>query len=133
MGRLTVISVTGTTFHSACRLEYHGPNYNDGWLGFGPAKHHHPASRIGKVFREDENFRINHGIMIEVEDTILFRAGEEAVKKYSSGMYLVGVRDCVSFSADLVRECRLNVPSVSMTPYGFIFILAAWNPYEKLW
>jgi hypothetical protein len=64
---------------------------------------------------------------------VIYKAGQTAAKKYSTGPYVVGVRDCVSFSADLVRACHLNVPAVNMTPYGLILILAVWNQYRRLW
>jgi hypothetical protein len=133
MGRLTVMSVTGAVPHSACQLEYDGPRYSDGWLGFGPSKHRSPATSIGKVFHDDESYRMNHGITIEVNDTILYKAGQKAEKMYTTGPYAVGIRDCVSFSADLVRACHLNVPAINFTPYGLILILAVWNPYKRLW
>ena len=133
MGRLTVISVTGAVPHSACHLEYDGPRYQAGWLGFGPSKHRSPATKTGHVFHDDESYRMNHGIAIEVLDTVLYQAGQAAAKMYCTGPYIVGVRDCVSFSADLIRACYLNVPAVNMTPYGLILILAVWNDYERLW
>ncbi|SIO35626.1 hypothetical protein SAMN05444166_4051 [Singulisphaera sp. GP187] len=133
MGQLSIISVTGAVPHSACKLEFNDIKYKDDWLGFGPSTHRSPATRVGKVFHDDESYRMNHGIRIHVTDTVLAKAGEKVARQYSTGSYVVCVRDCVSFSADLIRACRLNVPLVNMTPYGLILILAVWNKYEELW
>jgi len=133
LGQLSIISVTGAVPHSACKLEYDDIDYQDDWLGFGPSTHRSPASKVGKVFHDDETYRLNHGIRIAVNDTLLAKAAAKVSQKYSSGSYVVCVRDCVSFSADLARACELNVPLVNMTPYGLILILAVWNRYEKLW
>jgi hypothetical protein len=132
MGQLWIISVKGAVPHSACYFDYAAENDKDGWLGFGPEAHRRPAS-AGKVYTDDETYRLNHGIIIEVEDTVLAQAAEKARKQYSSGPYVLGVRDCVSFSADVARYCNLNVPLINMTPYGLIQILAVWNKYEKIW
>lgn len=133
MGLLSVISVTGAVPHSACKLVFDDLKYKDDWLGFGPSAHRSPATKVGTVFHDDETYRINHGITIKVTDTVLSKAGEKTARRYATGPYIVGVRDCVSFSADLIRACELNVPLVNMTPYGLILILAVWNKYEELW
>jgi hypothetical protein len=133
MGRLSIISVTGAVPHSACYFDYDGSFAPKAWLGFGPSKHRSPATTHGKVFTDDESYRENHGIIFRVNDTVMHAAAEKAVEKYSTGPYVVTVRDCVSFSADVARWCNLNVPVINMTPYGLILILAVWNDYEKRW
>lgn len=132
MGQLWIISVKGAVPHSACFFDYHAEEQKDGWLGFGPAKHRRPISS-GKVFTDDETHRLNHGIIFDIGDTVLAKAAEEAREQYSSGPYILGVRDCVSFSADVARCCNLSVPLINMTPYGLIQILAVWNSYTKKW
>src|SRR4051812_42675030 len=132
MGQLWIISVKGAVPHSACFFDYEAADQKDGWLGFGPATHRRPVSS-GKVFTDDETYRLNHGISFEVIDTVMSEAADKARKQYSSGPYVRGTRDCVSFSADVARLCNLNVPLINMTPYGLIQILAVWNDYVKKW
>ena len=133
MGQVSIISVTGAVPHSACKLEYDSIDYQDGWLGFGPSRHRTPITKTGTVFTDDESYRMNHGIRIKVNDTVLARAAARVTRKYSTGSYVLCVRDCVSFSADLARGCEMNVPDINMTPYGLILILAVWNRYEEIW
>ena len=135
MGKLSIISVGGAFyhFHSACHFEYDDLTYANGWLGFGPSIHNKPATVQGEVFTDDESARVNHGITLTVLDARLCQAARETKAQYSSGPYVVTVRDCVSFSADVARRCGLGVPAVNFTPYGLIQILALWNPYERKW
>jgi hypothetical protein len=133
MGQLWIISVTGAVPHSACHFAYTGPNYQDSWLGFTPSVHRKPYSSHGKVDTDSEAHRINHAIIFEVVDTVMAEATKRVTQKYSSGPYILGVRDCVSLSADVARQCGLGVPAINMTPYGLIEILAFWNNYENKW
>jgi hypothetical protein len=132
MGQLWIISVTGAVPHSACFFDYESEPAKNGWLGFAPAAHRRPVSS-GKVYTDDETYRLNHGIIFDVVDTVLAEAARKAKEQYSSGPYILGVRDCVSFSADVARYCNLGVPLINMTPYGLIQILAVWNKYVKKW
>jgi hypothetical protein len=132
MGQLWIISVKGAVPHSACFFDYDSGSENDGWLGFGPATHRRPVSS-GKIFTDDETYRLNHGIIFDVVDTVMSQAADQASEDYSSGPYILGVRDCVSFSSDVARYCNLNVPLINMTPYGLIQILAVWNVFVKKW
>jgi hypothetical protein len=132
MGKLWVISVKGAVPHSACYLEYEGSQWANGWLGFAPAAHRRPAGR-GKIYTDDESYRVNHGIILQVGDAALAAAADEVTTDYEDAFYVLGVQDCVSFSAELVRQCGLLVPDVNFTPFGLILILAVWNPYEKRW
>lgn len=136
MGRLSIISVGDGFyhFHSACHFEYDDLTYANGWLGFGPSIHNMPVTTLGKVFTEDESARVDYGITLAVPDARLSQAARETKAQYSSEPYVVTVRDCVSFSADVARRCGLGVPVVfNFTPYGLIQSLAVWNPYERKW
>jgi hypothetical protein len=126
MGRLKIISVTGAVPHSACHFDFADIKYKDCWRGFGPAEHHSPAGK-GKVFTDDETHRINHWITFKVDDTTLIQACSKVSAAYQNASYLVGGVDCVSFSADVARQCGLGVPLVNLTPYGLIKILQLWN------
>lgn len=124
MAQLTIISETGM-FHSACRCTF-GTSVQ--WYGFKPKAHRSPKGP-GFVDRSDRTSSINHTITFEVDDALLRSAISAAVGMYDDTEYTVGVRDCVSFSADLARKARLRVPSVNISPYGFIQTLALWNEY----
>jgi hypothetical protein len=136
MGQLWIISVKGAVPHSACYFDYANGKDQDGWLGFGPAKHRSPGwprATPGKVFTDDETHRINHGVIFTVPDARLLGASKEVAAEYGAKSYRVGVVDCVSFSAEVARRCGLGVPLVNMTPFGLIEVLAFWNPYVRKW
>lgn len=131
MGKLKIISVTGAMPHSACFFDFADIKYQDGWRGFAPAAHRSPVG-AGKVYTDDESGRINHSITFEVPDPTLLRACNSVTAQYSSRTYRVLICDCVSFSADVARECGLILPRVNMTPYGLIKILQAYNQYVEV-
>ena len=53
----------------------------------------------------------------------------KVTRDYTGATYVLSVKDCVSFSADIARRAGLAVPPVNITPYGFLEILAVWNDY----
>lgn len=122
MAELMIISETGM-FHSACRFTF---SDSVQWRGFQPARRRNPVSP-GKVERVDRTQYINHFVRISVNEAVLRRAMNAVTTEYSSKEYVLGGVDCVSFSADVARECRLRVPRVNMSPYGFIRMLTVWN------
>jgi hypothetical protein len=124
MAELMIISETGM-FHSACRFTL---SSSVEWRGFQPARSRTPVGR-GKVERVDRTPHINHFIRFDVDESVLRRAMNTVTTDYASKNYVLGVVDCVSFTADVARECRLRVPRVNMTPYGFIRVLTWWNDY----
>ncbi|MCA9063608.1 MAG: hypothetical protein KDA96_11130 [Planctomycetaceae bacterium] len=128
MAVLKIISETGM-FHSACCCTYSEPS-TESWYGFLPAVHRRPVSK-GKVDFADRSDKINHYITFEVNEGRLKKAVKATVAEYAEKDYILMVSDCVSFSADLARRCRLKVPRVNMTPYGFIEVLSWWNDYIK--
>lgn len=131
MGKLQIISVTGSMPHSACFFDYADITYRDGWRGFAPAAHRTPIG-AGRVYDTDESGRINHQITFEVPDTTLLNACNSVTAKFANARYILGVRDCVSFSADVASACGLGVPLINMTPYGLIRILQAHNQYVSV-
>lgn len=131
MGKLQIISVTGAMPHSACFFDYADITYRDGWRGFAPAAHHSPIG-AGKVYTDDESGRLNHQITFEIPDTTLLQACNSVTAKYSSRRYIVTICDCVSFSADVARQCGLGVPLINTTPWGLIKILQAYNSYVSV-
>jgi hypothetical protein len=124
MAELLIISETGM-FHSACRCTW-GTKVQ--WFGFKPIEHRRPAGK-GFVDTSDRTSQINHQISFTVNDTALLLAVDTVSKQYDGAEYILGVRDCVSFSADLAWNAGLTVAHVNMTPYGFILYLAARNEY----
>ena len=124
MAELMFISETGM-FHSACRCTW-GTVVE--WYGFKPLKHRSPAGK-GMVDRSDRSAFINHSITFEVNDALLHAAVGKVARDYATKTYVVTVCDCVSFTADVARQAQLKVPLLNFTPYGFIEVLAIWNPY----
>ena len=126
MAELMFISETGM-FHSACRCTWGG---GVEWYGFKPRAHRSPAGP-GMVDRSDRSAFKNHSISFDVNDALLISAVRAVAREYADRTYVVTVCDCVSFTADVARRVRLKVPSVNITPYGFIQILALWNSFER--
>lgn len=137
MGQLWFISVKGAVPHSACKFDYADTKYADGWLGFAPSIPLQTGWSIpgvrGKVFTDDEGYRINHGIIFEIPDAGLLYAAKEVRSAYEIKNYVLGVCDCVSFTADVARQCGLGVPLLNLTPYGLIEALGLWNKCVKKW
>jgi hypothetical protein len=125
MAELMFISETGM-FHSACCCTW--GNVVE-WYGFKPQRHRSPAGQ-GFVDRSDRSAFINHSVKFDVKDVTLRAAIEKIAAKYANKTYAVTVCDCVSFTADVARAIGLKVPLVNITPYGFIQVLAFWNPHK---
>lgn len=130
MGLLKIISVTGAVPHTACHFDFSDIKYQDCWRGFGPAAHRSPMG-AGKVYTDDESYRINHGIFFDVSDSTLVQACNTVTALYHERYYAIGISDCVSFSSEVAREVGLGVPLINMTPYGLIKILQVWNDYVE--
>jgi hypothetical protein len=122
MAELKIISETGM-FHIACRTKI-GPSVH--WYGFKPKKH---LSAVGQGFVDtsDRSALVNHSITFNVSEPILRGAIKTVTAQYANKEYILGVRDCVSFGADVARYCQLLVPHLNLSPYGFIEILGFWN------
>lgn len=126
MAELAIISETGM-FHSAARCTY-GTVVE--WYGFTPARSRNPVSP-GMVQTTSREAFINHLIAFDIPDAKLRESIAAARSRYGDAKYVLGVRDCVSFTADVARGVGLAVPIVNMTPYGLIQILRV-NPYKTL-
>ncbi len=124
VAELMIISETGM-FHSACRCTF---TDRVEWYGFQPAIHRMPICQ-GRVEREDRTKHINHRIVLEVDTHRLQIAIHKTTVEYRHKTYALGVIDCVSFSADIARQCGLRVPRVNLTPYGFIKWLSVQNKH----
>lgn len=126
MAKLAIISETGM-FHSLCRCTF---GHQEEWYGFAPVKKSSPHGP-GAVHPEARPRLINHLIEFEVSDATLRAALRTVVPKYATATYTVGVKDCVSFSADVARAVGLMVPATNMTPWGLIQILRV-NPHVRI-
>jgi hypothetical protein len=128
VAQLKIISETGM-FHSACFCTFDNPTRAE-WYGFLPAVHRRPVSK-GKVDRANRSANLNHYILLNIPDVTLDKAIKSTVAQYQNKDYVLAVRDCVSFSADLAYNAGLKVPRINMTPYGFIKVLCWWNNYVE--
>jgi peptidoglycan hydrolase-like protein with peptidoglycan-binding domain len=126
VAELMIISETGM-FHSACRCTYQS---SVEWYGFQPARARSPISG-GRVDRSDRTSYINHLVEFEISTSRLRRAVRSVAAEYRQKDYILGVCDCVSFSADVARQCGLRVPRVNMTPWGFIKWLSVQNEHVR--
>lgn len=127
MAHLVIISETGM-FHSACLFDY-GRDKRE-WYGFHPKKKGRPAGE-GEVDRTDRTSFINHYVRFEVSESLLNAAVRRVESTYGSATYVLGVKDCVSLSADVAHECGLRVPYWNVTPYGLVQILRLYNGYAE--
>lgn len=126
MAELAIISETGM-FHSAARCTY-GAIVE--WYGFQPSKARNPIAP-GLVQTTSRAAYVNHLIAFDVPDARLRTAIADVCRQYETAQYILGVRDCVSFTADVARGVGLAVPMVNMTPWGLIQILRV-NSYKTL-
>jgi len=126
MGCLTVISETGF-FHSAVMLQRED-NAELRWFGFKPTKSKMPVWS-GHLDLTDRTDFVNHYVRFQVADSDLDDVETMLDRKYARATYIVGIRDCVSLSADAAWECHLNVTIANMTPFGLVVWLARNNAH----
>lgn len=125
MADLIFISETGM-FHSAVQIKI---GFASQWYGFKPKKHRSPKGP-GMVDTSDRSSFINHSVTFDIGDTVLMSAIASTASEYQNKEYFLGVCDCVSFSADVARQCNLRVPAVNLTPYGLIQALSRLNKFK---
>lgn len=124
MPHLTVISETGF-FHSAVLLEF-GGSLGKKWYGFKPNANKIPIW-AGKLDRSNRTDYINHYIRYPITLTRLRQAERTILDTYGDAIYCLGVKDCVSLSADAAHAAGLRVTVANMTPYGLIYALYLYN------
>jgi len=122
MAQIKFITETGM-FHVACRCQIKG---RVEWYGFKPIKGMEPVYP-GYVDTSDRSALINHWVTFGIDDAVLQNAINSVRTQYTGAIYAVGVKDCVSFAADIARKIGLRVPRINLTPYGFIKILEFHN------
>jgi len=128
MGFLTVISETGF-FHSAVLMEWDGYPGEQYWFGFKPTVNKAPVCS-GYIDNSNRKSFVNHYIRFQIGDKLLDYAYDEMLNKYSEAVYAVGVKDCVSLSADVAWWCGLKVTYVNMTPFGLVVFIKLHNKGE---
>ena len=122
MGELTIITETGM-FHSAARATIKGRTT---WYGFKPKTHSSPVG-AGFVDNSDRTKDIKYWASWDIDDVVLQAAVDKESKAYATSVYIVTVQDCVSFTANVCRDCKMYVPDMNVTPYGFLQLLKFWN------
>jgi hypothetical protein len=112
-------------FHSACRIKVKDEVY---WFGFKPIKHFAPIG-WGMVDHSDRLLDVKSfaTFKIEIYETDLLNILQGVCNKYKGKLYGATILDCVSFTADVARRVGLAVPSINITPYGFLLTLKIWN------
>jgi hypothetical protein len=123
MAKVMIVATTGVP-HSAVFIDYKDIKYRDKWISFEPGSHF----TNGRVV--EWSFEVENAITFDIPDTVVARAEKNVVADYADSFYFIGVRDCVSFSADFARYCNLMTTTANMTPYGFILGLSYYNDYE---
>ena len=123
MAKVMIATTTGVP-HSASFIDYKDIKYRDKWISFEPGSHF----TNGKVV--EWSFEVENAITFDIPDTIVAAAEKKVVEQYTDSTYFIGVRDCVSFSADFASYCGLTTTCVNYTPYGFILALSLYNKYE---
>ena len=123
MGEMMIITETGM-FHSAVRVTIGGRTT---WYGFKPKKHGSPAGP-GFVDNSDRSKEEKYWAKWDVDDVVLQAAVDKESKSYAHAYYAVGFIDCVSFTANVARDCGMRVPEINSSPYGFLKVLEFWNP-----
>ena len=117
-----IITETGM-FHSAARVTIKGQTT---WYGFKPTAHLAP-DWAGHVDTSNRTKDIKAWASWDIDDALLQAAVDKETKAYGRAPYAVGVKDCVSFTADFCRDCKMKVTTFNMTPYGFLQYLKAHN------
>ena len=123
MAKVMIVATTGVP-HSASYIQYDSIKYRDKWISFEPGSHF----TNGRVV--EWSFQIENAITFDIPDTVVNLAEKQVVQEYTGSTYFIGVRDCVSFSADFASYCGLVTTYFNYTPYGFILGLSYYNQYE---
>lgn len=103
MGELVIISESGVP-HTAVRVQI-----GDGepiWYGFRPQIRFMFLGK-GMIDTSNREELAKHLVRFDVPDAQLEQALSKAITKYQNAMYILFVRDCVSFVTDFIRELGL--------------------------
>jgi hypothetical protein len=120
MGSVTFISETGWA-HAAIKVN------NRDWYGFKPIVPKTPTAP-GFVDRSDRTFEIKHSVTFTIDDAKIQVAVPAIVGRYAKDWYVVGIRDCVSFVADIAEALGLQIPKrPNFLPDNFVMALGRLN------
>src|SRR5436305_13996441 len=122
MGHLVVFAESGVP-HSGCILQYGGTVE---WLSFMPRATSiwdtFPGGNYGMVDTTDREGAIDSYVSMWVDDDALVKGRNTTLADYYSATYGLFINDCLSFSRDMVKNCKLGggsatsfLPSVYVT------------------
>jgi len=107
MGQLAVFSETGVS-HSGCVLTYGGAVE---WLSFMPRPTSFfdtfPGGNYGWVDTSDRSRAIASYVSMWVPDDDLVKGRNDTLADYYSATYGLFINDCMTFSRDMVKSCKL--------------------------
>ena len=108
MGHLVVFSESGVP-HSGCVLQYGG---NVEWLSFMPRATSFfdtfPGGNYGMVDTTDREGAIASYVSMWVDDSDLVKGRNDTLTAYYSATYGLFINDCLTFSRDMVKNCKLS-------------------------
>jgi len=120
MGRVMFISETGFP-HSACQVD------GEAWYGYKPSIPKSPLAP-GVVDRSPRTFHVKTFVTLEVADDAIGAAVARVIASYKGDWYCVGVKDCVTFTADLAEAMGLTIPPrPNFLPEAFVTNLRRLN------
>jgi len=108
MGRLSVFSESGVP-HSGCVLEYGGAVE---WLSFMPRPttfwDTFPGGNYGWIDTSNRGGAVSSYVSMWVKDDVLVKGRNNTLADYYSATYGLFINDCLSFSRDMVKSCKLS-------------------------
>lgn len=123
MGHLVVFSESGVP-HSGCVLQYGGTVE---WLSFMPRPttiwDTFPGGNYGMVDTTDRKGAIDKYVSMYVEDGVLVKGRNTTLAAYYSASYGLFINDCLTFSRDMVNNCKLVGSAFSIFPSVYVLQL----------
>jgi hypothetical protein len=114
------ISETGFP-HSACQVD------GDRWYGYKPSIPKSPLAK-GIVDRSSRALHVKTFVTLTVADDAIEAALAKILRDYRGDWYCVGVKDCVTFTADLAEAMGLIIPPrPNFLPEAFVANLRKLN------
>ena len=128
MGHLVIYSESGVP-HSGCVLQY-GNTVE--WLSFMPRSGSFfnviPGGNYGMVDTTDRADAIDTYVSMWVSDDDLVKGRNDTLANYYAATYGLLINDCINFSREMVKNCKLTGGnSVSFTPGIFVIQLNLLN------
>jgi hypothetical protein len=100
---------------------------NKDWYGFKP-RVPKMALSPGVIDRSNLTANVKHSVTFTIDDAKVVSATQPILLRYQSSWYKGGVRDCVTFVADLAEAMGLQIPKrPNFLPDHFVIGLAVLN------